>query len=151
MTYKELSMKDGGAIIRDKNGNILYDPLYDIDEGSLSKIDRLGVAYCRLNSWKWDECIAPKPEGFDSLPKFDRYGLERIEHPIIMRFLSRAFPEKFAKKLTKDSYIRRAMKAIELEIGPANTSRCHWVYGMKRTEDEWRAWWCTEHFMGLDC
>ncbi len=152
-TYRELSIQDGGATIHDRDGNVLYDPLYDIDEESLSKTDRLGVAYCRLNSWNWDEYICQKPDGFDTLPKFDRYSLERINHPVIMRFLSWILPEKFAKKKTKDDYIRRAMKAIEMEIGAANASRCHWVYGMKRTEEEWRAWWCTEHIpiKGLDC
>lgn len=45
------------------------------------------------------------------------------------------------------------VSAPEMEIGAANASRCHWVYGMKRTEEEWRAWWCTEHIpiKGLDC
>jgi len=130
----------------DKQWNVLYDPLCDVDEGALSKTDRIGLAYCRLNDWKWDEFIGPKPEGFDDLPNFDRNDLKRISHPIIMRFLSCVFPGKYKKKLSKDDFIDLPMRGIKSEIGEANISRCWWVYKMKRTEEEWRKWYySTEH------
>lgn len=151
LEYRELSKENWGMVIADTNGNVLYDPLYDVNENALSKIDRLGLAWCRLNSWKWDEFIGPKPEGFDALPDWDKYGFERIEHPIIMRLLSWIMPKKFEKKVTKRDYIGPATKRIEDEIGIDNALRCHWIYGMNRTEDEWSKWWATEHIKGLDC
>lgn len=154
MTYEELreySKKHDGVIVVDGQGNELYNPLYDVDESSLSKIDRLGLAWCRLGEWKWDEFIGPKPKGFDDFPRFDAYGLKRIKHPIIMCVLSKIFPKKYAKKTTKEDFIRPAIKKIEAEIGEDNALRCHWVYGMKRTEDEWREWWESEHIKGLGC
>lgn len=146
--YREICRNELCSQIIDNDGNVLYDPLYDVDENSLSKIDRLGLAYCRFNSGYWDEIICPKPKGFDGLPDHDRYGLERISHPFIMSILSKLFPKKYAKKTTKHDLVIPVMRGIESEIGAANTSRCHWVYGMKRTEEEWREWYCTEHFKG---
>ncbi|NCE63678.1 hypothetical protein D1159_03570 [Pseudoflavonifractor sp. 524-17] len=151
MEYREYSKKHDGMTIVDSQGNELYNPLYDVDESSLSKVDRLGLAYCRFNNYHWDEIVCPKPEGFDDLPNHDRYGLERISHPFIMSVLSKLFPKKYAKKVTKYDLVMPIMRGIESEIGEPNTSRCHWVYGMKKTEEEWREWYYTERFKGLDC
>ena len=33
------------------------------DESKLDWVDRLGLAYCRLNRWEWDESLlGPKPD-----------------------------------------------------------------------------------------
>lgn len=144
--YREYSKKHDGIIIVDAQGNELYNPLYDVDESVLSKTDRLGLAYCRMNDWKWDEFIGPKPEGFDQLPNFDRNDRMRNHHPILAKILEKIYPKKYSKILAKDDFIDPAMRGIESEIGEANTSRCWWVYGMFKTEEEWRTWYCTEHF-----
>ena len=46
---------------------------------------------------------------------------------------------------TKEDYIDPVMRGIVSEIGAANASRCHWMYGMKRTEEEWRHWYYSEN------
>lgn len=91
---------------------------------NLNKIDRLGLAYCRLNCWEWDNIIGPKPEGFDNLPDFDpKKG--RLFHKT---------------QKSKEDYIGPAMKAIESIIGAANVSRCWWKFVLGKTEDEWFRW-----------
>lgn len=127
---------------------VLRDPLYNVDENSLCKVDRLGLAYCRLNGYGWDDIIGPKPKGFDGLPDYDPYAVERIHHPIIMGILAKLFPEKYGRKPTKHDFVYPAMRGIESEIGGANTSRCHWIYGLGKTEQEWREWYCSERFLG---
>lgn len=144
--YRELSKKHDWAVILNEDGNVLYDPLYDVDEGALNKVDRLGLAYCRFNCYNWDEIAGPKPEGFDDLPDDDRYSLERISHPVIMFILSKLFPKKYAQKPTKHDFISPIMRGIESEIGNANVSRCWWVYEMKRTEEDWRTWYYNQRF-----
>ena len=144
--YREINGKEMGTTIAAKNRKILRHPLFDVDESALSRIDRLGLAACRLNSWMWDEYVGPKPERFEQLPNYDRYFLERISHPFLMKILSRLFPEKYAKTLTKHDFINPVIRGIESEIGEANISRCYWVYGMKRTEEEWRRWYYTKRF-----
>lgn len=127
------------CIMYDKQGHVLYDPLYDVDESSLSDIDRLGLACCRLNQWEWDEYIGPKPDGFDQLPRWER-------HPFLMKILATISPKKYAPIRSKSDYITPVIKAIESDIGADTISRCHWVYGLKRTEEEWRKWYySTEH------
>lgn len=36
-----------------------------VDESTLSFEERLGLAYCRLNSHQWDELLGEKPERYD--------------------------------------------------------------------------------------
>lgn len=39
---------------------------YDwVDESTLSFEERLGLAYCRLNTHQWDELLGEKPEQYD--------------------------------------------------------------------------------------
>lgn len=90
-------------------------------------IDRLGLAYCRLNTYEWDEILGPKPDGFDNLPKWAK----------------KKWPFS-KKKRTKSDYVRPAMRAIERIIGETNCSRCWWVYGLGRTEEEWFRWYIRE-------
>ena len=134
-------MNDAAVTIVDSQGVVLCDPLYDVDESKLDKVDRLGLAYCRANSWRWDEYMGPKPEGFDQLPDYDKNDLKRIRHPVFMKILAKLTPQKYGKVVSKSDYLSPIMRCIVAEIGEANTSRCHWVYGMKRSEEEWRKWY----------
>lgn len=88
-----------------------------VDESNLNRIDRLGLAYCRLNNWEWDEILGPKPDGFDSLSREEKY--ERT---------------------------RPAWDAILSIIGEANASRCSWVFNLEKSEGEWFRWYVSERF-----
>lgn len=94
-----------------------------IDENALDRIDRLGLAYCRLISWQWDEIVGPKPEGFDEMPES---GDKHSRAPG-----------------TKHYCLYPAYKGIESIIGEANTSRCWWKFELGRTEQEWLRWYCS--------
>ena len=104
------------------------------DESSLTRTDRLGLAYCRLNCWGWDEILGPKPEGFDEMPDTDD-GYANGKRTV--------YP-------TKADYITPAMKGIEDIIGEANTSRCWWVFELGRTEEEWFRWYTRDRLL-YDC
>lgn len=104
-----------------------------MDETKLSKIDRLGLAYCRLNAGEWDEILGPKPNGFDDLPKYP-------EDP---KWLWQK------GKLSQADFTWPAMNAIESIIGDANTSRCWWLFQLGKTEEEWFRWYVTERFKGF--
>lgn len=87
-------------------------------------IDRLGLAYCRLNCFEWDEILGEKPEGFDNLPNYT---------PRNHLFKKR--------KMSKMDYIDPPIRAIESIIGRANTSRCWWKYELKLSEEDWFKWY----------
>lgn len=108
-----------------------------IDESKLNKLDRLGLAWCRLNCWEWDEIVGLKPDGFDNLPKFDPYEIERIKYPLTMQLLSKTCPKRYAKHPSKRDFIRPAKKMIESVIGFAYANRCWFIFELGRTEDEW--------------
>ena len=38
-------------------------------EKELTQTERLGLAYCRLNCWEWDDFIGEKPKDFDKWDK----------------------------------------------------------------------------------
>lgn len=101
-----------------------------IDEAALSRTDRLGLAYCRLNGYQWDDLIGPKPEGFDELPE------------------ELALPQRLTSKgaRCKSDFVRPAILGIESIIGEAATSRCWWKFRLGRSEEEWFAWYVTERF-----
>lgn len=94
-------------------------------------IDRLGIAYCRLICYEWDDIVGPKPEGFDELP-------DRTQESCFFR----------RKKPCKADYVVPAYMAIKEIIGEANASRCWWVYKLGRTEEEWFRWYVRERFKG---
>ena len=57
---------------------------------NLNKIDRLGLAYCRLNCWEWDNIIGPKPEGFDNASRcWWKFILGKTEDEWFRWFVSR--------------------------------------------------------------
>lgn len=108
--------------------------LNEKQEKELNYVDRMGLAYCRLNNWEWDEIIGPKPDGFDELPWYD----------------NRKF-KKFRKKIrTKSDYLTPAIEGIKSIIGEANISRCWWKFELGKTEEEWRQWYVTEAFRNGD-
>lgn len=82
--------------------------------------DRLGLAYCRLNSWKWDELFGPKPDEFEDLPDYNRPG---------------------EAKKTKEDYIAPIMRSIEQNCPDMLLSRCWWIFELGKTEEEWFAWY----------
>jgi hypothetical protein len=88
-------------------------------------LDRLGLAWCRLNRFEWDDLIGPKPDGFDALPN----NPPKRWIPFLKR------------KPSKTDYIAPALDAIESIIGEANTSRYWWTLHMHRTEEEWFRWY----------
>lgn len=96
-----------------------------IDEDSLSQIDRLGLACCRLNEFRWDDLLGPKPDGFDELPNFDPKE-------------GRLFHRKIR---TKADYTHKPYCAILHIIGSTNESRCYWKFVLGRTEAEWFQWY----------
>ena len=83
----------------------------DSDESKLSPIERLGLAYCRLNCWVWDELIGAKPDGFEQMTNEEKRG-----------------------------YIEPQLNRIEQMLGKPYTDRCWWVYEMGKTEEEWLEW-----------
>lgn len=85
--------------------------LETIDESKLSPIERMGLAYCRLNCWDWDELIGEKPDGFEQMTNEEKHG-----------------------------YIEPQLDRIEQILGSPYTSRCWWVYELGKTEEEWLEW-----------
>lgn len=85
--------------------------LETIDESKLSPVERLGLAYCRLNCWIWDELAGDKPDGFEQMTNDEKHV-----------------------------YIHPKMNRIEQILGRPYVDRCWWVYEMKKTEEEWLEW-----------
>lgn len=106
-------------------------PVIRLDEKNLSMVDRLGLAYCRLNSFEWDPILGPKPEGFDNMPKYPQK-----KRSFLMR-------TKNGPK-SKLEMVNPAKQAIEAIIGEANISRCLWKFDLCRTEEDWLRWYITK-------
>lgn len=108
-----------------------------MDSWTLDKdmVDRLGLAFCRLNCYEWDEIVGPKPEGYDELPDEDSFSIKKILNH-----------KKYRRNPSKYEYIHPAIEAIKSIIGDANCSRCWWIYKLGRTEQEWFRWYCSEAF-----
>lgn len=77
-------------------------------EDELSPMERLGLAYCRLEGLEWDEHIGPKPQGFDD-----------------------------ARDDIKLFIVQRHLRRIEAMVGETFLDRCRWVYDQGRNEAEW--------------
>lgn len=108
--------------------------LSEEQEKELNFVDRLGLAFCRLNSWEWDDIVGPKPKGFDGLPKCDNRRFKIFQKEI----------------KTKSDYLGPAIRRIESIIGKVNTSRCWWKFELKKTEEEWNRWYVAEAFRNGD-
>lgn len=94
--------------------------MIDVDESKLDRIDRLGLACCRLDCFEWDEIIGEKPDGFDALPNYVKGKLSRYD------------------------YVRPASLGVKSIIGEANASRCWWKFVLGKTEEEWFRWYVSE-------
>lgn len=112
---------------------------------SVDEINRLGLAYCRLNTWEWDEIVGPKPDGFDEMPRYDKFWYIRTYHPIFMKFLEMLNPMKFAKKQTKYDCIYPVIEEIRSRIGEENCSRAWWANVLGKPHHEWQAWYYGHH------
>lgn len=75
-------------------------------------LEKLGRAYCKLNTWEWDDFVGPKPIGFDDMTW---------------------------KK--KQQYIDPIIASIEEIIGEAGTNRAWWLYQLNKTEEDWVRWY----------
>lgn len=51
-----------------------------INESELSWEERLGLAYCRLNTHQWDELLGEKPEQYDDSDEAVRLSVKIMEH-----------------------------------------------------------------------
>lgn len=85
----------------------------NIDETTLNFEQRLGLAYCRLNSWQWDDIVGPKPNDFDNIED----------------------------SKVKSDYLNEAIQHIERIIGKNNCSKYWWLFVLNRSEDEWAEWY----------
>lgn len=91
------------------------------EKPDMSETDRLGLAYCRLNNWLWDDIVGECPKDFYNLPC---YGEEH---------------EK-----TRRDYTHPPLEEIRAKLGAENCSKYHWLYSMEKTENEWREWYFGE-------
>ena len=85
----------------------------NIDETTLNFEQRLGLAYCRLNSWQWDDIIGPKPNDFDNIEDL----------------------------LVKNEYLHEPFQRIINIIGERNCNKYWWMFALDKTEDEWVEWY----------
>ena len=77
--------------------------------------DRLGLAWTRLNTRKWDCLFGEEPKGFYDLNIADKHKI-----------------------------IRPLMKKIEDEFAHRATSKAWWIHGLNKTEEEWRHYYFNE-------
>nr|DAH64685.1 MAG TPA: hypothetical protein [Caudoviricetes sp.] len=74
----------------------------------MSPMERLGLAFCRLENLCWDEAAGEKPQGFDD-----------------------------AKDSVKRSLVQEPMRKIKAMLGEPYINRCRWVFDQLRSEQSW--------------
>ena len=89
----------------------------NIDETTLNFEQRLGLAYCRLNSWQWDNIVGPKPNDFDDIEDLS----------------------------VKSEYLHEPFQRIANIIGERNCSKYWWIFVLDKTEDEWVEWYYRDY------
>lgn len=89
----------------------------NIDETTLNFEQRLGLAYCRLNSWQWDDIVGPKPNDFDSIEDLS----------------------------VKSEYLHEPFQRIANIIGERNCNKYWWIFVLDKTEDEWVEWYYRDY------
>lgn len=85
----------------------------NIDETTLNFEQRLGLAYCRLNSWQWDDIVGSKLNDFDNIEDL----------------------------LVKNEYLHEPFQRIINIIGERNCNKYWWIFVLDKTEDEWVEWY----------
>lgn len=74
----------------------------------MSPMERLGLAFCRLENLCWDVAAGEKPNGFDEAD--DRGKRKLADEPM------------------------RKIKAI---LGTQYINRCRWVFDLHKSEESW--------------
>ena len=80
-------------------------------------IERLGLAWVKLNKYQWDEILGDKPDGFDEMTTPERYDC---------------------------GIISKQMRRIEDLLGEhhkAITSMCWWKFELKEDINSWIDWY----------
>ena len=103
----------------------------EVDETQLTHEERLGLAYCRLNGWEWDELFGPKPEGWDKMPEY--------EYPYTLGTKRKVYPTKF-------DYAKPMLFAIEKILGDAKCSYYHWRFNLGKSYEEWLQWYVVDRW-----
>lgn len=78
--------------------------------------------YDNLNSWRWDDRLGKKPNGWDDLPNYRRTSIGKM-----------FFNSKY-------KIIRPIMAQIEEEIGKKKLLEWHWIHNLHKTKEEFEAW-----------
>lgn len=106
-----------------KNMENIFDRLINADENALSPVDRLGLAYVRLNFGCWDPILGPIPSALDPVKLVEDSG-----------------PVTFGINET----FQPLMDAIESIIGEAACSRAFYICITGKTEADWFRWYVVE-------
>lgn len=83
---------------------------------------RLGLAYCRLNCYEWDDIVGPKPSNWESLPTVSKRSLFGNKKP------------------SKHDYLKGPMQKILRLVGRHTISLCWWRFVLKRNATDFLQW-----------
>ena len=106
-----------------------------IDESTLSPKERLGLAYCRINSWQWDDLFGEKPENFDDLPDI---------RPV--KLIGRIRNKKWRKyRRCKQDYCKPIIVVMD-QVFAKEEKLCYWWrFGLGRPKEEFERWYFTDY------
>lgn len=85
---------------------------------SLDKIDidRIGLAYCRMNGFEWDPIFGEPPKDWNNL-----YTTNKNRH--------------------KDPQFQECFRYLESRLTPRQQSMYWWTIELKRSYEEWLEWY----------
>lgn len=86
--------------------------------------EELCEIYENLNSWKWDDRIGRKPEGWDKFPKYNYHWYHKL-----------------IRRRTKMYYIEQPMEQIENVVPKKEILRYHNVHVLGETNEDFEKWW----------
>ena len=89
-------------------GEINITELVEKRRSKLPPMERLGLAFCRLENLCWDEAAGEKPKEFDE-----------------------------ANDSVKRALVREPMRRIKAMLGAPYINRCRWVFDQHRSEESW--------------
>lgn len=84
--------------------------------------EELCQIYDNLNSWRWDDRLGEKPNGWDNLPNFRS-----------TRIGERLFNSKF-------KIITPIKHEIVCMVGNKKLHEWHWIHNLHKTKEEYEAW-----------